>query len=238
MSSRRARRGEDPPAVGGQPARAQWRRCPTSSRLRRSFSVRPCDASLFQFRQLSHIHSRETIAAGLMQHVLKLSWRIVANAVGHFNADDGWAMASHVALSTLLALFPFIIFGTALSSFLGAREFADTARHLIFDTWPEVIAQPIASEAVRVMTEQHRGLLTRQRARRRLLRVERGGGAEGVPQPRLSRLGPARVVLVARAEPAVRPDRRLRLHGRRASSSCWCRSSSGWCSAGCRCSPR
>ena len=95
-----------------------------------------------------------------MRHVLKLSWRIVANAVGHFNADDGWAMASHVALSTLLALFPFIIFGTALSSFLGAREFADTASHLIFDTWPEVIAKPIAGEAVRVMTEQHRGLLT------------------------------------------------------------------------------
>lgn len=95
-----------------------------------------------------------------MRHVLKLSWRIVANAVGHFNADDGWAMASHVALSTLLALFPFIIFGTALSSFIGASQFADTARHLIFDTWPEVIARPIANEAVRVMTEQHRGLLT------------------------------------------------------------------------------
>lgn len=95
-----------------------------------------------------------------MGSVATHSWRIIANAVGHFNADDGWAMASHVALSTLLALFPFIIFGTALASFLGASEFADTAQHLIFDTWPEVIAKPIAGEAVRVMTEQRRGLLT------------------------------------------------------------------------------
>lgn len=95
-----------------------------------------------------------------MGSVARHSWRIVCNAVGHFNADDGWAMASHVALSTLLALFPFIIFGASLASFLGAREFADTAQHLIFDTWPEVIAKPIAAEAVRVMTEQRRGLLT------------------------------------------------------------------------------
>lgn len=95
-----------------------------------------------------------------MGSVATHSWRIIANALGHFNADDGWAMASHVALSTLLALFPFIIFGTALASFLGASEFADTAQHLIFDTWPEVIAKPIAGEAVRVMTEQRRGLLT------------------------------------------------------------------------------
>ncbi|MGN6548389.1 MAG: YihY/virulence factor BrkB family protein [Pararhizobium sp.] len=95
-----------------------------------------------------------------MGRVASHSLRIVANAIGHFNADDGWAMASHVALSTLLALFPFIIFGTALASFVGASAFADTARHLIFDTWPEVIARPIASEAVRVMTEQRKGLLT------------------------------------------------------------------------------
>lgn len=95
-----------------------------------------------------------------MGSVTAHSWRIIANAIGHFNADDGWAMASHVALSTLLALFPFIIFGTALASFLGASAFAETAQHLIFDTWPEVIAKPIAGEAVRVMTEQRRGLLT------------------------------------------------------------------------------
>ncbi|MBC7283720.1 YihY/virulence factor BrkB family protein [Hoeflea sp.] len=82
------------------------------------------------------------------------------DAITHFNNDDGWAMASHVALSILMALFPFMIFGTALASFLGANAYADTASHLIFDTWPESIAAPISREVVNVLTVERGGLLT------------------------------------------------------------------------------
>jgi uncharacterized BrkB/YihY/UPF0761 family membrane protein len=39
-------------------------------------------------------------------------------------------MASHLAISALMALFPFLIFATTLASFLGAQAFADTAVHL------------------------------------------------------------------------------------------------------------
>ncbi|PWV98073.1 membrane protein [Hoeflea marina] len=85
---------------------------------------------------------------------------IVGDAINHFNNDDGWAMASHVALSILMALFPFMIFGTALASFLGADAYAETASHLIFDTWPATIADPISREVVRVLTVERGGLLT------------------------------------------------------------------------------
>ena len=85
---------------------------------------------------------------------------VIIDAVTHFNNDDGWAMASHVALSTLLALFPFMIFGTALASFLGANAYAETASHLIFDTWPDSIAAPISREVVNVLTIERGGLLT------------------------------------------------------------------------------
>lgn len=85
---------------------------------------------------------------------------VVMDAITHFNNDDGWAMASHVALSILMALFPFMIFGTALASFLGANAYADTASHLIFDTWPESIAAPISREVVNVLTVERGGLLT------------------------------------------------------------------------------
>jgi len=85
---------------------------------------------------------------------------VVMDAVTHFNNDDGWAMASHVALSILMALFPFMIFGTALASFLGANAYAETASHLIFDTWPESIAKPISREVVNVLTVERGGLLT------------------------------------------------------------------------------
>jgi len=91
---------------------------------------------------------------------LKRFYTVVMDAITHFNNDDGWAMASHVALSILMALFPFMIFGTALASFLGANAYAETASHLIFDTWPESIAAPISREVVNVLTVERGGLLT------------------------------------------------------------------------------
>jgi len=69
-------------------------------------------------------------------------------------------MASHLAISALMALFPFLIFATTLASFLGAQAFADTAVHLVFDTWPEQIAEPIAREVLNVLTVQRTDLLT------------------------------------------------------------------------------
>lgn len=91
---------------------------------------------------------------------MKRTRSVIWDAVTHFNNDDGWAMASHVALSILMALFPFMIFGTSLASFLGANAYAETAAHLIFDTWPASIAEPISREVVNVLTVERGGLLT------------------------------------------------------------------------------
>ena len=86
--------------------------------------------------------------------------RILYDALGHFNDDDGWSMASHLAITALMALFPFLIFATTLASFLGAEAFAETAVHLVFDTWPAQIAEPISREVVNVLTVQRSDLLT------------------------------------------------------------------------------
>lgn len=86
--------------------------------------------------------------------------RVLWDALGHFNYDDGWAMASHLAITALMALFPFLIFATTLASFLGAQAFSETAVHLVFDTWPEQIAEPISREVVNVLTVQRSDLLT------------------------------------------------------------------------------
>ena len=57
-----------------------------------------------------------------------MSLRIAVDAFRHFLADDGWAIASHIALSTLMALFPFLIVVTALAGFFfGSKELADEA---------------------------------------------------------------------------------------------------------------
>lgn len=95
-----------------------------------------------------------------MRKVYAFLRRVLVDAVGHFLNDDGWALASHVALSGMMALFPFVIFATSLASFLGASAFTDTAVHVIFDTWPEVIATPIAREVRNVLNVQRSGLLT------------------------------------------------------------------------------
>ena len=86
--------------------------------------------------------------------------RILYDALGHFNDDDGWSMASHLAITALMALFPFLIFATTLASFLGAQAFAETAVHIVFDTWPEQIAAPISREVVNVLTVPRSDLLT------------------------------------------------------------------------------
>ncbi len=95
-----------------------------------------------------------------MPTFVRALYKVIYDAVFHFVEDDGFAMASHVALSTLLAVFPFLIFGTALASFLGASQFSSTAVHLIFDTWPEAIAKPVADQVVQVLTIPRGGLLT------------------------------------------------------------------------------
>jgi membrane protein len=94
-----------------------------------------------------------------MRRIVALK-RVLYDALGHFNYDDGWSMASHLAITALMALFPFLIFATTLASFLGASAFSETAVHLVFDTWPEQIAAPISQEVINVLTVQRSDLLT------------------------------------------------------------------------------
>ncbi|TAK47699.1 MAG: YihY/virulence factor BrkB family protein [Xanthobacteraceae bacterium] len=77
-----------------------------------------------------------------------------------FLADDGWAIASHIALSVLMALFPFLIVVTALAGFVGSKELADQAAQLLLETWPQQVAEPIAREIHNVLTTARGGVLT------------------------------------------------------------------------------
>ena len=85
---------------------------------------------------------------------------VLIDAADHFLADDGWAIASHIALSALTSLFPFLIFVTALAGFLGTQSLADEAMRLIFAGWPAEVAGPIAAEVHDVLTAQRGGLVT------------------------------------------------------------------------------
>ncbi|WP_018043052.1 YihY/virulence factor BrkB family protein [Methylobacterium sp. 88A] len=91
---------------------------------------------------------------------LRNSANIASLAAQRFVSHDGWAIASHIALSILTSLFPFLILLAALAGLLGTKSLADEAGILIFDAWPREVAKPIAGEVHRVLTEQRGGVLT------------------------------------------------------------------------------
>ena len=93
-------------------------------------------------------------------NTFRLSYRVALEAFYRFNRDDGWAIASHIALSVLMALFPFLIVVTSLAGFIGSANLADEVARLIVGTWPQQVAGPIAGEIHHVLTTARGGVLT------------------------------------------------------------------------------
>jgi membrane protein len=91
---------------------------------------------------------------------MRRAFAIALDAFYRFLEDDGWAIASYIALSTLMALFPFLILVTALAAFLGSKNLADEVAHLLLEAWPQEVAAPIAREVHSVLTTTRGGVLT------------------------------------------------------------------------------
>lgn len=88
------------------------------------------------------------------------AYRVAYDAFLKFLGDDDWAIASHIALSTLMSLFPFLIFITGLTSVLyGSEELAEKAAQILLEAWPEQVAGPIANEISNVLTRAQGGAL-------------------------------------------------------------------------------
>jgi membrane protein len=78
---------------------------------------------------------------------------IAYDAFLRFNADDGWAIASHIALSTLMAMFPFILVVTALAaSVFGSQNLAEESARIMLEVWPKEVAGPISLDIHSVLT--------------------------------------------------------------------------------------
>jgi hypothetical protein len=76
---------------------------------------------------------------------------LLSLAFQRFVLHDGWAIASHIALSALTSLFPFLILLTALAPIFGTEPIADEAANLILEAWPKEVAGPIAGEVRTVL---------------------------------------------------------------------------------------
>ncbi len=91
---------------------------------------------------------------------LRSAYDIVLDAFYTFLADDGWAIASHIALSTLMALFPFLIVLTALAGFFGSKDLADQAAQIMLEIWPIQVANTLAGVIHDVLTTPRGDALT------------------------------------------------------------------------------
>ena len=68
-------------------------------------------------------------------HIIRQSLHIILDAFYRFNRGDGWAIASHIALSILMSVFPFLIVVTAIAGFIGSVNLAkEVARRFVFQS--------------------------------------------------------------------------------------------------------
>lgn len=86
--------------------------------------------------------------------------RVLILAVRRFDQKNGWIMSSHVAMSMLLALFPFLLFVVALAGTVTKGVEVEELIELTIGSWPEEIAAPIAREMYAVLNNSGSGLLT------------------------------------------------------------------------------
>ncbi len=91
-----------------------------------------------------------------MLRVFDIAW----DAFWRFVEDDGWAIASHIALSALMSLFPFLIFVTSLAAFFDFKNLADETVQLMLEAWPAEVAGPMGGGIRNVLTQVRTDVLT------------------------------------------------------------------------------
>jgi membrane protein len=85
---------------------------------------------------------------------------LIGRAVAKFLVDEGSVYSGHVAFSTLLALFPFLIFVTAWAAFVGAAQKADHYVALLATVLPEEVARSISPTVKQILSTRRGSVLT------------------------------------------------------------------------------
>lgn len=85
-------------------------------------------------------------------------------AVRRFNRKQGWVLSSHIAMSLMLALFPFVLFTVALTGAITGLLSQDVNLEdmldLVFGSWPKPVAEPIVNELYAVLAASNSKLMT------------------------------------------------------------------------------
>ena len=174
-----------------------------ASELERAASMPVCPARPSPPRPGIHL-----VATRPYGDAMRRIFAITIDAYLRFSEDDGWPIASHIALSTLTSMFPFLIFLTALAGVFGSKDLADQAAAILLDDLAAAGRRPDRRGNPQRSDRQRRQPRHRRRRARAVFLLERHRSAAGRPQPRLSREGSAAVVAVAARIDRLCPGRR------------------------------
>lgn len=82
-------------------------------------------------------------------------WRVgravLREAFLRLRGDDAFGLAGNVAFRALMAIFPFLIFTSAMTAFIGDRSMADDLIDFLIAIVPPALIEPIVSEVEQVM---------------------------------------------------------------------------------------
>ena len=90
----------------------------------------------------------------------RVAWAVLREATLRLWSDDAFGLAGNVAFRALLAIFPFLIFTSSLTAFIGDRSMADDLIAFLIAIVPPALVDPIVSEVEQVMTVQRSGVLS------------------------------------------------------------------------------
>ena len=90
----------------------------------------------------------------------RAAFAVIREAVLRLWSDDAFGLAGNVAFRALLAIFPFLIFTSSLTAFIGDSTMAEHLIEFLIAIVPDGLVAPIVSEVVNVMTVPRGGVLS------------------------------------------------------------------------------
>jgi len=87
-------------------------------------------------------------------------WAVLREAILRLWNDDAMGLAGNIAFRAVLAIFPFLIFASSLTAFIGDREMADGLVSFLIAIVPPALAEPLVSEVTSILTIRRGGVLS------------------------------------------------------------------------------
>ena len=87
-------------------------------------------------------------------------WASVKDVYARFVDDDGLPLAGNIAFRTILSVFPFLIFLTALAGFIGNEDLAREVVTYLLDSGPDELIEPLVPEIESILGQPRTDLLS------------------------------------------------------------------------------